>query len=341
MSPDGSRVVYRLKQDASEIVEIYSVSLGGGEAIKLNAPLTTGDTLGDFAISPDSNWVVYSVFHASNVTYDLFSVPILGGTATELTQNVPADVMVNFLATSAPISPDSHYVVYGLQKKGTIKVYALVVASLAGGAEVTVTPTLVEGGSIAIYHFSLSGSHLLYSADQEVDEHQALYAVPVTGGSTLNLSGNLEIGKQISDILLTKNNGQVIYVTLNSLFSVALGGGTPVQLNDPSENALSTIWLSPDGNVLIYATQTSSMGVDNYKLYATTPFGGSSTKLSSTEQTEGTSSSLGGVYFTKDGQQIVFSISAQHTNYLYAVPVSGGTPRLLAGPIGSANSYMQ
>ncbi|MFN8442095.1 MAG: hypothetical protein U0175_15040, partial [Caldilineaceae bacterium] len=108
-----------------------------------------------------------------------------------------------------------------------------------------------------------------------------------------------------------------------------------------SENALSTIWLSPDGNGLIYATQTSSMGVDNYKLYATTPSGGSSTKLSSTEQTEGTSSSLGGVYFTKDGQQIVFSISAQHTNYLYAVPVSGGTPRLLAGPIGSANSYMQ
>lgn len=340
MSPDGSQVVYRLKQDASEIVEIYSVSTGGGNAIKLNALLTADDTVADFAISPDSSWVVYSVFHTSSSSYDLFSVPILGGTTTKLTQNVPADAVVNFLAKNAPISPDSHYVVYGLQKKGTIQVYALVVASLTGGGEVTVTPTLVEGGSIALYRFSLSGSHLLYSADQEVDEHQALYAVPITGGSTLNLSGNLATGRTIDTILLTKSNDRVIYAALNSLFSASLSGGTPIQLNDPLESALSNIWLSPDGNILIYATQTSSLGVDKYKLYATTSAGGSSTKLSATEQTEGTSSSLGWVYFTKDGQQAVFSISAQHLTYLYAVPISGGAPRLLAGPIGSANSYV-
>src|SRR5439155_9878102 len=39
ITPDGTRVVYRADQDTNDVIELYSVPIGGGTPVKLNGPL--------------------------------------------------------------------------------------------------------------------------------------------------------------------------------------------------------------------------------------------------------------------------------------------------------------
>ena len=41
-SPDSARVLYRADQDTDGVCELYSVPIGGGATVKLNAPLVAG-----------------------------------------------------------------------------------------------------------------------------------------------------------------------------------------------------------------------------------------------------------------------------------------------------------
>ena len=61
ISPDAARVVYVADQQTDDVVEVFSVPIGGGTATRLNGPLTAGgDVLGNSpAISPDSDRVAY------------------------------------------------------------------------------------------------------------------------------------------------------------------------------------------------------------------------------------------------------------------------------------------
>jgi hypothetical protein len=47
LSPDGATVVYVAAQDANDVVELYSVPIGGGTPVKLNGPLVAGGDMSD------------------------------------------------------------------------------------------------------------------------------------------------------------------------------------------------------------------------------------------------------------------------------------------------------
>jgi Tol biopolymer transport system component len=61
ISPDSSRVVYTADQETDNVVEAYSVPLGGPAAagIKINGPLVAGGNVLEYSISPDSGRTVY------------------------------------------------------------------------------------------------------------------------------------------------------------------------------------------------------------------------------------------------------------------------------------------
>ena len=59
ISPDGKWVVYRADQDTDEVIEIYSVPIGGGTVTKLNDTLVAGGETGFLHTTPDSTTVVY------------------------------------------------------------------------------------------------------------------------------------------------------------------------------------------------------------------------------------------------------------------------------------------
>ena len=73
ISPDSSRVVYRVDQEADEVYELYSVPIGGGSAVKLNAPLVANGYVSGFQISPNSSQVVYQADQETEEVYELYS----------------------------------------------------------------------------------------------------------------------------------------------------------------------------------------------------------------------------------------------------------------------------
>jgi hypothetical protein len=69
-------VVYLADQETDELFELYSVPLGGGTVVKLNAPLVTGGDIVDFSISPDSNHVVYLADQDADEVFELYGVDL-------------------------------------------------------------------------------------------------------------------------------------------------------------------------------------------------------------------------------------------------------------------------
>ena len=78
ISPDSNRVVYRAGQDTDNMIELYSVPIGGPPkaGIKLNGALVAGGNVSDvtssFQISPDSGRVLYIADQDKDEVFELY-----------------------------------------------------------------------------------------------------------------------------------------------------------------------------------------------------------------------------------------------------------------------------
>ena len=108
VSPDGTRVVYSADQNTDDVVELYSVPIAGGTAVKLNPALVAGGDVFNRAVSPDGSRVVYSADQQTDGIIELYSVPITGGTAIKLNGTLVAGGGVG---PTFRISPDGSRVV--------------------------------------------------------------------------------------------------------------------------------------------------------------------------------------------------------------------------------------
>jgi Tol biopolymer transport system component len=201
----------------------------------------------------------------------IYSVAIDGSASQQLSMDVPTGTKLAF-NPKFDVSPDGQHIVYRLQSTST---FALISAPISGGSVVTLTPSLVEGGAITNYRFSMNGSHVLYVADQETNDRFALYAVPASGGSAVNLSGIQDTGASIDELYRTNGNDRVIYTRYinnkTDLFSVSISNGAPIQLTAATESAGLVTWTSPDNRKVVFFTQHDENGVSKYKLYAISP----------------------------------------------------------------------
>ncbi|NDJ76863.1 MAG: hypothetical protein GYB65_11440 [Chloroflexi bacterium] len=92
ISPDNQHVVFTATETPSgrspnRIFQLYTVPIGGGEAIQLNSRLSSGGNVTSFTIAPDAAMVVYRADQVSDEAFGLFSVPTAGGEVTQLTPN--------------------------------------------------------------------------------------------------------------------------------------------------------------------------------------------------------------------------------------------------------------
>ena len=174
VSPDGSTVVYRADRDTDDVLEIYSVPIGGGPSTKLNDTLPRGgDVAADFQISPDGSTVVYRADQDSDNVDELYSVPIGGGPSTKL--NGPLTVGGD--VRSAQISPDGSTVVYRADQD-TNFTYELYSVPIGGGPSIKLNGTLPGGGEVAAgFQVSPDGSTVVYRADQDTNDVLELYSV--------------------------------------------------------------------------------------------------------------------------------------------------------------------
>ena len=100
--------MYTADQQSNDVIELYSVPIGGGAFVKLNPPLASGGDLSPFGfeIDPVSDRVVYRADQDTNDLYELYSVPITGGLSIKL--NLPVSQSVS----DFQITPGVAYVMY-------------------------------------------------------------------------------------------------------------------------------------------------------------------------------------------------------------------------------------
>jgi Tol biopolymer transport system component len=323
--------------------------------IRLSAPLASGMRVRKFQLSGDDRYAVYLVgpTGAEGEEATLYSVPLTGGTARQL-----GDVQWTIYGGYRyDITSDGRYVLYHRES-------GIYIVPIDGGP----SSRLVAADN---YEISLDGRFVIAETVGEAG-HTILLSVPLDGSAPITLGDGLSPGAEpdpwpsdsrtasltwTRDYRLTPDGRSVVYRTVDALFSVPIGGGTPVKLSSTPEPGMYIhgYIITPDSQRVIYDTRQYKDGGCRYTpssssswpkitaIYSAPIGGGSLVKLASAP------AEAGGLDFgyvlSYDGAQLFYSPYTETTDCgfpsagdeIYAVPASGGTPqRAMAYP---ARSY--
>ena len=167
-----------------------------------------------------------------------------------------------------------------------------------------------------------------------------LVSIPVHA-ATLKLSTPNPNGDGVSYFEVSPDSQFVVYITdhdtpnIYELYSVPISGGAPINLNIPlNANAdIDGFYISPDSQWVVYFADVET---DNVFEPYSVPIDGSSTSVKlNTSFPVGSSGVSEVTYISPDSQSVVY-IADQDTNdmyELYRVPINGGTPTKLNGPL--------
>src|SRR5262245_11928028 len=368
VAPDGSRVVYRADQDVDGVFELFSVSIDGGAAIKLNAPLGAGGSVGldfihNFRISPDGSRVVYWADQEEDEVFELFSVPIDGSQAPVRLNGplVPGgDVLFTptFLSVEAfaPMTSDGSRVLY-VADQDEDEVFELYCAPTDGSQPaIKLNSALVPGGDVLLNsppfgpnpfwpQVSPGGNSAVYRADQETDGVIELYSVLLVGSRPpVKLDQPLGPDGDVFSAELSPAGKWVVYHASTSalgpieLFRVPLRGRLArAQRTDDRDRlnvrldpfeAVSRVSISPDGSRVVY--QANPNGGNDYQVFSVPSDGGASAALS--KLGDGTVSSH---EITGDGARVVYHAGHEETDgELFSVPIDGSAERIRISALG-------
>ena len=107
-SPNSSLVLYRAEQNSDGLMELFSVSSGGGTPVRLNATLVAGGNVVRASFSPDGSRVVYLADQDTNEEFELYAVPSFGGSPVKISGPMTGGGNV----IDWQFSPDGQRVVY-------------------------------------------------------------------------------------------------------------------------------------------------------------------------------------------------------------------------------------
>ena len=333
LSPDGTRVAYLANQDTDNVVELYSVPIGGGTATKLNDTMAEGGNVPivdiPYLFSPDSSRVVYRADQDANGVFELFSVASIGGAVTKLNNTMVTGGDItdgNFL-----VSPDNSHVVYRADQDAN-NIFELYSVPLAGGIAMKLNNTLVGGGDVGKGTFAITpdSSRVVYRADQDIDGVDELYSVPLSGGVVTKLNGSLVVGGDTGGPKIDSNSSSVVYRAdqdvndVLELYSVPLSGGSVTKISGAlttGGDASSSV-ISPDGSRVVYLADQDANDV--LELYSVPIGGGTVTKLNDTLVAGGNVAK--GHLISPDSKFVIFFADADTDTVteLYSVPIDGG-----------------
>lgn len=175
ISSDSKRVVYLADSRQDDVLELFSVPIGGGTNTRLNPDLVRNGNVRNFIISPDGQYVIYRADQNKDNQFELFSVPITGGDAVRLNGDLVNGGDVDF---DFQISADSQYVIY-LADQNRDELFELFSVPIVGGAATRLNPDLVSQGDVLDFDFSPDGNYIVYRALQDNRNQSELFSVEV------------------------------------------------------------------------------------------------------------------------------------------------------------------
>ncbi|NUM46897.1 MAG: PD40 domain-containing protein, partial [Anaerolineales bacterium] len=345
ISPNGEHVVFIVSQVGDDD-GLWSVPLAGSDPIQINGPLAYSDYVISFHISPDSQWVVYTTNYEGD--WQIFSVPILGGPVAQLNPQLINGGNVYPNDWEYEISPDSTRVVY-VADQDTDEVLELYSVPIIGGMVTKLNDPLIAGGDISrasssAYWFDISpdSQHVVYSADQEIDNDFELYSVPIGGGTAIKLNSPLATSPISGDVIgdvhtyqISIDGTQVVYIAYLEgddgieLHLVPITGGVTTSFEGTPTFLGSLdlrISLSSDGSRVIYHPRED-------QLFSVPLSGQTSIQLNDPILGDVIDFSL-----TPDSEYVVYTASRsesyEYIRELFSVPIAGGSSLRLHEPFG-------
>lgn len=332
ISPDGSLAVYRAQQDTDEVYELYVVPVdGSADPVKLNSELPEGGGTYSFDITPNNKYLIYTADQDTDNINELYQVPLDG---LETPIKLSGELVENGNVSQFKISPDGQYVVY-LADQETNDVVELFMAPVDGSAlPVKLNGELVENGDVGFggtFYISPDSQWVVYLADQETNDVDELFSVPITGGEAKKLNPELTPGGDVNwvwDAQISGESSRVVYLAdqetdgWDEIFSVPIAGGASVKLNDTlAGNFLYDFLISPDSSRVVYRARQDDP--DHYELYSVPLAGGDSDKLNAPLIDEGQVNSF---RISGDSSRVVYlADKGGNSGYeLYRVPLAGG-----------------
>lgn len=353
ISPNGARVIYLADQHVYDNAELYSVPIAGpADAwVKLNGPLVSqGGVDFDYAITADTSRVVYRARQQTVNTFELYSVPIEG--PASLGQRINGPLVNDGEVWSFQVSPDDSRVVYLADQEvdDTGELYSVPIIGPASSC-VKLNKTLVAGGDVSSsiwFHISADSSRVVYVADQETDEKDDIYSVPIGGPADEGVMlGGLGTEGDVSRALISPDSERVVYRAdpaffstshVNRLFTIPIDGPLFAvnTLNDwPSAayrdaDVQMGFQISPSGQFVVYAADQETDGV--FELYRVPIAGpaGTDVKLNGTVTGGGLDGTLADFSISPDSRYVVY-LAEQDTVGVTELYVSYDRPTAAKG----------
>jgi Tol biopolymer transport system component len=191
-SPDGVWIVYAARTGAGGS-GLFAFPLDGSRA-----PLLLDADSSALAISPDGRVVVY----AKSTT--IWSAPLDGGSA-------PVRLSASPEPSALAISPDSRWVVYRADPRRNV--FELFSVLLDGSAPALKLNGPLPGlGDVDGFSISSDSRHVVYAADQALNDMVQLYAAPIDGSAPAVVrNGPLVPGGDVASFQLVPASASIVY----------------------------------------------------------------------------------------------------------------------------------
>lgn len=263
--------------------------------LKLNPPLTNA-TIDEAIFTPDSQHIIYRIKYQDDKSAAIYRVPVMGGESVQLSTR---DLDTWFAKPSQfipSISPDGAYLLYrsNQDEAEVLELFSVPTNGVVSDS-VKLNGDLVAGGNVAPYNFthmqiSPTSDRAAYIADQEIDEKQELYSVPIDGPASAGV----------------KLNAPLL----------------------PAEDVLE-FQFTPDGQYVVYMAKCASCGSTGKAIYAVPSVGPATAAVNLTAALE-TGGTLSDFKITPDSKNLLFSrVDQSGSANLYKTSLSGATDPIL------------
>lgn len=272
--PNSSQVIFLSDQlSFSGQQELFSVSIQGPAT---GAVRLAGASTSSYMSTADSARILYRLNTGTRQL--LYSVPAVGPQiGIPLHPNPPSGGQVDI---DFQITPDTARVIYtgDLETDGVRELFSSPVAGPADQA-VKLNSTLIENGVVEFFKVSPDGSRVVYKADQDMDEVDELYSVPIDGSAPAQkLSGELTAGGDIDfgiAFWISPDSTRVIYRADQEvdgyfeIYSVPMDGSqAPVKISGGLFSRGISPLFTPNGDTVVF-TAAMSPSLSDHDLYAT------------------------------------------------------------------------
>jgi Tol biopolymer transport system component len=217
--------------------------------------------------------------------------------------------------TQVKISPDGEYALFraDIITENAFELYSVPM----DGSE---PPTLLSSGlmpagvNVSFYHISPDSSRVVYPAMQDTFGKTELYSVAINGGPITKLNppivGDGNGTPEFRYVELSQDSSRVVFMAalqfegIYELFSVPIGGGTPVRLNGdlPIDGTVASLQIAPNNSHVVYSASEETAFM--YELYIVSINGDDNRKLSDPLPPGGW---VGFYKISPDGSRVVYT----------------------------------